>query len=304
MGRTMPSLSNTEIIERYRKIYNLDDSVGIEDAQKHWDLERKLTEQLLNSSPNDRWEVFSQSYSQLYSDLPWLNKADESEREKQLSQWEKLIPTRSKIFEVGSGRAELLQYLASIGHDCTATEITSERGKRHAPDNDKLAWHLTDGIHLAAFEPHGHYDIVISTGVIEHFHPDDIVAHFAHARKILREGGRYIFTTPHIASGPHDLSRAFGYERAVCMHLREYDYPSLHAILREAGYARAAAVFPPSRVYRKLNWTKESRAYLAWLECLDRCESALNLRYSHRQKLRKLMKLCLMPDNIWLSATA
>jgi SAM-dependent methyltransferase len=300
----MPNLSDAEILQRYRTIYNLDDSIDIEQARKHWDVERKLTQQLLNSAPGDRWELFSKAYSQLYSELPWLNKADETDRERQLSQWDKLIPVPARIFEVGSGKAELLKHLASIGHDCTATEITSERGKRHAPKNDKLAWHLTDGIHLADFEPNGHYDIVISTGVIEHFHPDDIVTHFAHARKILREGGRYIFTTPHIASGPHDLSRAFGHESAVCMHLREYDYPSLHAILREAGYARATAVFPPSRIYRKLNWTKESRTYLAWLEYLDRGEAALKLSYSHRQKLRKFMKLCLMPDNIWLSATA
>lgn len=300
----MPTLSDAEIIDRYRVIYGLDDSIGIEQARQHWDVERRLTAQLLATKPAERWEAFSKAYSELYEVLPWLNKAQEGDRSQMLSQWTKLLKPASKIFEVGSGKAELLKYLGKLGHDCTATEITPQRGQRHASEETGLTWHVTDGIHLADFEPLDHYDVVISTGVIEHFHPDDIGTHFANARKILRDDGRYIFTTPHVATGPHDLSRAFGEERAVCMHLREYDYPSLGAILEEAGYREITAVFPPSKIYRRLGWTTQSRLFFVWLRSLDRIEVKLHLAPAQRRVVRKLMRAALMPDNIWLSASA
>ena len=298
----MPELTETEIISRYRKIYGLDESIGIEHALKHWDLERQLTLKLLETTPSNRWEIFSQSYSELYHQLPWLNKSEENDRQLILSQWKKLISPNSRIFEIGSGKAELLKYLSSVGHHCTATEITPERGKYHAQGDENLSWHITDGIHLAEFEPPEYYDVVISTGVIEHFHPEDIVLHFENAKKILRPGGRYIFTTPHIASGPHDLSKAFGYEKAVCMHLREYDYPSLGAILQEAGYGEISAIFPPSKIYRQLGLTKESRVYFKWLNLIDKAQQALPIPSNMRSFLRNFTKVLLMPDNIWLSA--
>jgi SAM-dependent methyltransferase len=303
MTMTEMTMTDAEITRRYRDIFGLDDSIGIEQARKHWEVERRLTDRLLATTPDNRWEEFSRAYSELYRELPWLNQAVLTDRSQIFSQWSKLIASGARIFEVGSGKAELLKFLSTRGHHCTATEITNERGEHHTKNESNLIWRTTDGIHLADFEPEGHYDVVISTGVIEHFHPDDIITHFSHARRILRRGGRYIFTTPHIASGPHDLSRAFGEERAICMHLREYDYPSLGSILHQAGFHKVSAVFPPSRIYRKLSWTVESRLFYAWLHALDRCEGLLHLAPKPRRRVRSLMKLALMPDNIWLSAT-
>jgi SAM-dependent methyltransferase len=235
--------------------------------------------------------------------LPWLNLANESSPDVgHFSQWLSVLPVGAKIFEVGSGKAALLKYLSQNGFLCTATEITPERGARHAAEEGALIWHSTDGIHLAKFEPAESYDVVVSTGVIEHFHPDDLETHFKNARTILTSGGRYIFTTPHVSSGPHDLSRVFGADTAVCMHLREYSVLDLVGLLRDAGFENIRAVFPPSRLYRKVGVSWASKGYLFYLLFWDRFERMLKLTPARKRFLRKILKLALVPDNIWLSA--
>src|SRR5207248_11094806 len=132
---------------------------------------------LLASSPPTRWRTLHDCYTILYKELPWLNEAQlrQDSVESELIGWSALISAKSKIFEVGSGRAKLLRYLMSIGHSCVATEITPERGSKHLNERDGLLWHNNDGVHLAEFEERESYDFVISTQLIKHLHPDDLM---------------------------------------------------------------------------------------------------------------------------------
>jgi len=41
---------------------------------QHWDLERQLTNELLATIKENRWEIFEKCYTTLYHDLAWLNK--------------------------------------------------------------------------------------------------------------------------------------------------------------------------------------------------------------------------------------
>lgn len=64
-----------ELINRYRWNYKISADAILTEAMilAHWDLEKRLTRELLISTPANRWEVFERCYSTLYTELNWLN---------------------------------------------------------------------------------------------------------------------------------------------------------------------------------------------------------------------------------------
>lgn len=288
-----------EVVDRYRRIYGLGDSIGRDEVEAHWRLETALAEDLLRSSPQDRWETFSRCYTKLYADLPWLNRADDPEEaQRQWASWMPLVPPQSKVFEVGSGGGALLGQLAAQGHDCVGTEITQERGSKHLPEAANITWRLTDGINLTKFEPSESYDVVISSQVIEHFHPDDLVTHFENARAVLKPGGRYIFDTPHRATGPHDLSVVFGLDKAVCMHLKEYSYPEIARALNRAGFRKLKAI-----TYRAIFGKPRESRWGFWTYCMsDRVLALARLAPNIERRVRTALRGLIVPTKIWVSA--
>ena len=299
----MSGLTDQEILQRYRTNYGLGEEIGLEHVRQHEALERKLTASLLESSPEQRWDVFSKAYTELYQSLPWLNVsvAEPDAPPVYLSCWARLLPKAAKVFEIGSGKAVLLRYLSSLGHRCVATEITKERGSKHLPVADGLEWRQTDGVNLTRFEPANSYDVVISTQVMEHFHPDDVLTHFENARAILAKGGSYIFDTPHVSTGPHDLSRVFDEDRAIYMHLKEYSFREIGRLLEQAGFRSVKAVF----CIKKMGATgplRKSRLFFLYCCAWDWLEEKLGLNPNQRRKLRGLLRLVFVPSNIWIAA--
>jgi SAM-dependent methyltransferase len=292
---TQPAIDDA-VVSRYRGNYSLGDEIGRTEVQQHWLLESALTRRLLASSREDRWSVFEACYSELYSKLPWLNKSVAPPLD-QYWPWSRLIAKGGKIFEVGSGSAFLLKYLASQGYDCVATEVTQERGVR---DPDGLTWHTTDGINLAKFEKPESYDVVISAQVIEHLHPDDILDHFNNAREILKPGGQYIFDTPHAGTGPSDLSVVFGFQRPVCMHLKEYDFVELGEIIERAGFKTMKAVLFRRRPFAVGPWA--STLFYRYCRAWDRAIEAAALSPEKERTVRKWLRLAFVPTNIWMIA--
>ena len=196
--KTMREPRGQELIDRYKKNYNIPTDAEITEEMflAHWELEKRLTKELLQSNPENRWEVFERCYSTLYSELWWLNQFGGANRTLLPSQlyknWLYLIgPPPKKNYEVGSGKGDLIAYLASCGFECRATEITRERGKKYISEHPYLSWAISDGVHLERFEAPTSYDVVISDQVIEHLHPDDLYEHFKGVLSILssREGG-------------------------------------------------------------------------------------------------------------------
>lgn len=239
-----------ELIDRYKKNYNISHDVEITEEMilNHWELEKSLTSELSKSNPENRWEVFEKCYNTLYRELWWLNMSINTSNKMLPSQryklWVELIgKPPKKIYEVGSGKAELISYLASCGFECKATEITKERGKKYALEYSNLSWGISDGIRLDRFESPGSYDVVISDNVIEHLHPDDIAEHFKNVNSILSSGGRYFIITPHKHMGPADISKIFNYDTPIGMHLKEYTYQEIKNSLEKAGFNDIYAVF-------------------------------------------------------------
>ncbi len=224
----------SELVSRYIANYGElpDGEITEEMVLRHWSLERELTAELLRSRPDERWQVFAGCYTRLYNELDWLNRQSlsESPAAKSFARIIDLIgPDDKKIYEIGSGKAALISHLASCGYECKATEITPQRGQKLAVEHPNLCWGTTDGVHLRRFEQEDYWDVVLSCQLIEHLHPDDLLDHLKGVHAILAPGGRYILSTEHRYTGPHDLSRVFCCDVAKGMHLKEYTYRSWHA---------------------------------------------------------------------------
>ena len=181
-------------MEKYKKNYNipLDALITPGMVRHHWELERSLTRLLLASVPEDRWMTWERCYSQLYRECPWLISLAEPPHTNATiayGHFSDLIgPGAQTIYEVGSGEAGLIRFLAGRGHSCIATEVTQERGEQRSASSSNFQWHSSDGVNLDRFEPANHYDVVISTQVIEHLHPDDLTQHFKGVLNILATG--------------------------------------------------------------------------------------------------------------------
>ncbi|MDB5143830.1 MAG: hypothetical protein JWQ66_2543 [Mucilaginibacter sp.] len=236
-------ISYEELVTRYAHNYNLNqDILTIDMVLKHWDLEKALTKQLFDSTPQNRKKVFYDAYNTLYNELPWLQKTGSiNDGFSEQGYNEKWLPilgdvTGKLIYEIGSGNGNLITFLASKGAMCVGTELSENRPSKHPKKN--LEWHNTDGVNLTDYEPKEYYDLVISDQVIEHLHPDDIGIHFKNVYGILKTDGKYIFYTPHYYIGPGDVSRIFGCVEAEGMHLKEYKYTEIYRLLKSAGFTK------------------------------------------------------------------
>lgn len=285
-----------ELIERYKKNYNIPTEAEITEEMilKHWEIEKSLTIELLESNPENRLEIVEKCYDKLYRELWWLNKFIGTDNKMLPSQlyknWIELIgPPPKKIYEIGSGKAGLITFLASCGFECKATEITCERGKKYATESLNLSWGNSDGINLDRFEPPDSYDVVISDNVIEHFHPDDLCEHFKNVFSILSKEGRYIFVTPHKHMGPTDVSIVFKRDKPIGMHLKEYTYSELKEKLEEAGFIDIYAVFNiPAKItqlYGIYIKPRESSIYLVYSCAIEKLISLLPYQSFRRKAM-------------------
>ena len=301
-----------ELIDRYKKNYNIpvDANITEEMILAHWELKKRLTKELLACNPENRWEVFERCYSTLYGELWWLNKfigagstLPPSQRYKNLV--ELIGQPPKKIYEIGSGKGEMMTYLASCGFECRATEITRERGKNVYQSISNLSWGISNGVHLERFEAPNSYDVVVSDQVIEHLHPDDLYEHFKGVLSILSTGGRYFFATPHRHMGPSDISKIFKCDKPMGMHLKEYTYRELKEMLERAGFKDISAVLRvPTKItqlfgiYAK---PEASHAYLAYLCVVEKLISLLPSQRFKRTAARLLM-LILFSSTIFIVA--
>jgi SAM-dependent methyltransferase len=308
----------TELISRYKR--NLSIPVEVEVTEErilaHWELEKTLAKQLLESTPENRYKVFERCYSLLYKELEWMNCIFEQNAPIQNTDYyQKIAETigspPKKIYEVGSGTGKLLAYLARCGFECKGIEITSERGEKNLMDSvPNLSWGSSDGVHLDRFEQHENYDVVLSDQVIEHLHPDDLNAHLQSSYNILVKKGRYIINTPHRYTGPHDISWTFKCDKAKGVHLKEYTYRELFQSLKVAGFNRIYYVSPSGfrKLFLKIGIIKEEQIIkigVFYLNIMLAIEKILG--FIQNQKLRRLCikglkKTLIFRDDIFLVA--
>jgi 2-polyprenyl-3-methyl-5-hydroxy-6-metoxy-1,4-benzoquinol methylase len=294
------------IVAAYRQKFAMSAALPLTAAmiRDHWRIERRATLAILGSDAAERARIVAQAYTEVFGRCPWLNQIDGGDRAPDLEfqPFATLLRGAQRVYEVGSGKGELITWLARRGFACVGTEITPERGAVHVSDTPGLEWHATDGVHLTRQETPGSYDALLSNQVLEHLHPDDIATHFAEAAALLKPGGRYVLATPHPLSGPADLSVVFGLDHPVCFHLKEYYYGELVPVLRRAGFARLRAVYStPRPLKRYLNVTVASGLYLGALRGAEALLALLPLRVA-RTLVRGLHKLAIWRPDVFLVA--
>lgn len=289
--------SEQDVVASYRRNYGVGAEIGLEQIRRHAALEGLLTDGLRASAPEARFGLFRDAYSRLYAELPWLATARSGGHHED---WLALLAPGTRILEIGSGAGGLIRFLARHGFACVGTEISEHRGAALDKDESGVTWHATDGVHLTDFEDEGAFDHVISDQVFEHLHPDDAATHLATARTLLADGGSYILRTPHRSAGPHDLSRVFGFDAPVFMHLREYDFAGLAELAAACGYSRAEAVVAIPHPGSSRRTVHVSERYLRYNVQLEDVERRLAITADKRRRLRKLARYLLAPSNVWV----
>lgn len=222
--------------ERTRRLNR--ESRSAERLAAHYALERRLAERLREAAPTDRARIYSEVYSELFAALPdhpqhGAERAGQSHRV--ASQLDMLLPLLSggrRYLELGCGDAAVTFAMASHVRQAFGLDVTDALiDAKSAPENFRFL--KTDGVHIPL--PSASVDLVYSNQLMEHLHPDDAEAQLREVARVLAPGGLYLCRTPNRLTGPHDISAYFDYQ-ATGFHLREYDYRSLRALMKAAGF--------------------------------------------------------------------
>jgi len=307
----------TNLVARYKENYGMPERSPIshEMVMHHWDLERRLREDLLHCAVQKRVETYAQCYTELYQQLPWLNDFTNTEAgvpdSARYAMWVAAIgSTPMKIFEIGAGQARMLRYLAGLGHECTGSDVTAERAAAVLGHKEEKFKSVVDNAVSIGSAKDAEYDRVLSDQVIEHLHPGDLRTHVESVRRLLRPGGRYIVCCPHVYAGPADVSRVFGCEEAAGLHLKEYKWRELVDVIRRAGFDNVFCPMPArlSALLKAVGmWSERTEAFvgkiiLTLMRAGEFLVGRIRGSRKRRQSSAVLLKLGLFRKNCFLIA--
>jgi ubiquinone/menaquinone biosynthesis C-methylase UbiE len=215
-----------------------------ERLRHHFEVEKELAVKMRASTRAERTQLFKTLYNELFErvpDHPRLTRRDtpESSRRKVQSQMRLLRPflKHDTVFlEFAPGDCRLAAAVAAEVQQVVGVDISDQRAADEA-NLSNLELIVYDGYELAM--PDASVDVIFSYQFLEHLHPDDVDAHFALARRLLKPGGVYVFDTPHRYSGPHDISRYFG-TALVCFHFKEWTYGDMRRLLKKHGFSSSS----------------------------------------------------------------
>ncbi|MHC2576699.1 SAM-dependent methyltransferase [Bradyrhizobium diazoefficiens] len=219
-------------IQRRRK-----DSRPPERLIAHYELERSLADRLRIAGRDERSRLYGEVYSTLFDSLPdHPQKTTAGLRTGRIAKQVKLLKPlmgRSDVYlEIGCGDALLPFALSGFARQVLGLDVTDALVDfAAAPANFRFV--KTDGVEILLAE--NSVDLAHSDQLMEHLHVEDAEAQLREICRVLRPGGRYMCKTPSSVSGPHDISVFFD-EVARGMHMREYDYGSLRALMLQAGF--------------------------------------------------------------------
>jgi len=214
-----------------------------ERLRHHYEVEKELGDRMRASSREERTELFSRLYDELFERVPdhprlvRRETPDESRRsvEARMAILAPHLGAEKTLVEIAPGDCRLSYEACQHVKKVIGVDISDQRATSEAvPPNFELM--VYDGYELDV-EP-GSADVAFSYQFLEHLHPDDVPLHLGLVHRVLKPGGCYIFDTPHAYSGPHDISRHFS-DTPQGFHLKEWTYREMFAALREAGFSRS-----------------------------------------------------------------
>jgi SAM-dependent methyltransferase len=206
----------------------------------HFEVERTLADQLRRSTRAERTELFKTLYGELFSRVPdhaRLVRRDTPEEssvavEARLRLIRPHLAGVETMVEFAPGDCRLSWAICDLVPKVVGIDISDQSGAAEPPANFDLI--LYDGYNVDLAD--GSADLVFSYQFLEHLHPEDVPLHFELVQRLLKPGGRYIFSTPHRFSGPHDISRFFS-NVPQGFHLQEWIFGELATVAKQAGFS-------------------------------------------------------------------
>jgi len=207
----------------------LPSSRTIEQVTNHYNVEKALATRLKAANQADRKVIYSSMYDELFTKVPdhprLTTRSNSNESAKKVSHKIALLKSflspECTFVEFAPGDGRLLKHAAQYCEQAIGIDISDQRESTETfPTNTNLI--VYDGYDLGKISDSS-VDIVFSDQLIEHLHTDDVEIHFDNIKRILKNGGKYIFRTPHAYSGPHDVSQYFS-PTPECFHLKEWTF--------------------------------------------------------------------------------
>lgn len=217
-----------------------------EQIWNHYLVEKAIADRLKKASREERSLIYSTMYDELFSqvpDHPRLTRRSNELSVRTANQSKFAIVNeflnKSSLFaEFAPGDCRFAIEVAKFVKHVYAIDISDQRGYTgNDPENFNLI--IYDGYNLMIED--NSVDIVFSDQLIEHLHPTDTKIHFELVYRILKRGGKYIFRTPHLYTGPHDVSGYFS-NFPEGFHLKEWTFIELGQLLKDINYTRYYSV--------------------------------------------------------------
>jgi ubiquinone/menaquinone biosynthesis C-methylase UbiE len=223
-------------------------------TRQHYELEKRLAQRILDCAPEARPAVYLDAYDTLFREISWhpslrLTEAEKDRLvEQKLRLFAPMVGAGRDVLEIGCGRGDMIGRLAARNRRCVGVDVSKVALAQRRTEAPNLTLLVMEACHLEF--PDASFDVVLSSQVVEHLHPDDVTLHLREVHRVLRPRGRYIFDTPNRLVGPHDVSKFFD-ETATGFHLKEWSYGDLLPVLKSLGFGRVRSQFLPEAVYSR-----------------------------------------------------
>jgi SAM-dependent methyltransferase len=217
----------------------------LDQIRNHYEVEKEIADRLKRASREERKALYRTMYDELFSRVPdhqRMRRGASPEliafsNKKKLAVIERFIDTGTVFAEFAPGDCRFIVEAARRVERAYAFDISDQRD-RAGPLPANLQLITYDGYDLDMEDES--IDVAFSDHLIEHIHPEDLTLHLRLVNRLLKEGGVYIFRTPHARAGPHDISGYFS-DEPEGFHIKEWTYRELKSELREAGFGRIRA---------------------------------------------------------------
>lgn len=208
-----------------------------ENIRAHYEIEKELAARLRNADRNERRELYTRLYDELYTRVPDLPGRLAFRRQRILrrqGRWLRpMLRPDMTFLELGAGQCDLSRYVAGRVARVYVLDVAPQTDVEQLPPNCEFL--LSNGASVPV--PPASVDLAYSHQLMEHLHPDDATEQLHNIYRALRPGGVYFCATPNRLGGPWDISRRFD-DLATGFHLQEYTCGELIALFREAGFRR------------------------------------------------------------------
>ena len=229
-----------------------------EQIQRHYVIEKELADLLRNASSQERTQLYSHVYDELYKrvpDHPMLTAKEEQAKiretavQRKVKMLNRFLHSDTVYMEIGAGDCLMSIRVAAKVAKVVALEVSSVIAERtDIPANMQIRI-ISEPFEIPVDADS--IDLAYSDQLAEHLHPDDFKAQCKNVAQALSPGGRYVIVTPNRSNGPHDVSRGFD-PVATGMHLKEYTYTELHTLLKRIGFSRVDPIVGFRGLYTRI----------------------------------------------------